>query len=236
MKKKAKFISSNFISNQNQKYNNSNNIKSTTNSINRVQKVNDNISNHFIKRFHKNDKLKFHQISSSSNFSNLNSNTVSSYSIPYNYILDDLLKYLENKVKKPKTATTKDGKQIEIIEDDEPSEIIIDKKTGKKVKKKKIRNEDGDIEELKEIVEDIPTEYDEETGEKLPKKKKYINNKGKVIELLVEPSEEEPSEETKKPKIKKKEKKPKKMITSNGKKVQCLIQNNSKVKMKVIIN
>jgi len=98
MKKKAKFISSNFISNQNQKYNNSNNIKSTTNSINRVQKVNDNISNHFIKRFHKNDKLKFHQISSSSNFSNLNSNTVSSYSIPYNYILDDLLKYLENKV------------------------------------------------------------------------------------------------------------------------------------------
>ena len=98
MKKKAKFISSNFISNQNQKYNNSNNIKSTTNSINRVQKVNDNISNHFIKRFHKNDKLKFHQISSSSNFSNLNYNTVSSYSIPYNYILDDLLKYLENKV------------------------------------------------------------------------------------------------------------------------------------------
>jgi hypothetical protein len=98
MKKKANFISSNFIVNQNQKFNNSNNIKSNTNSINRVQKVNDNISNHFIKRFHKNDKLKFHQISSSSNISNLNSNTVSSYTIPYNYILDDLLKYLENKV------------------------------------------------------------------------------------------------------------------------------------------
>ena len=76
------------------------------------------------------------------------------------------IKKPKKKVKKPKTATTKDGKQIEIIEDDEPSEIIIDKKTGKKVKKKKIRNEDGDIEELKEIVEDIPTEYDEETGEK----------------------------------------------------------------------
>jgi hypothetical protein len=60
--------------------------------------VNDNISNHFIKRFHKNDRLKFHQISSSSNISNLNSNTLSSYTIPYNYILDDLLKYLENKV------------------------------------------------------------------------------------------------------------------------------------------
>ena len=98
MKKKANFISSNFIVNKNQKFNNSNNIKSNTNSINRVQKVNDNISNHFIKRFHKNDKLKFHPISSSSNISNLNSNTVSSYTIPYNYILDDLLKYLENKV------------------------------------------------------------------------------------------------------------------------------------------
>jgi uncharacterized UPF0160 family protein len=60
--------------------------------------LNDNISNHFIKRFNKNDKFKFHQISSSSNISNLNSNTVSSYTIPYNYILDDLLKYLENKV------------------------------------------------------------------------------------------------------------------------------------------
>ena len=98
MKKKTKFISSNFIVNQNKNFNNSNNTKLNTNSINRVQKVNDNISNHFIKRFHKNDRLKFHQISSSSNVSNLNSNTLSSYTIPYNYILDDLLKYLENKV------------------------------------------------------------------------------------------------------------------------------------------
>ena len=98
MKKKAKFISSNFIINQNQKNSNSNSIKSNTNSINRIQKLNDNISNHFIKRFNKNDKFKFHQISSSSNISNLNSNTLSSYTIPYNYILDDLLKYLENKV------------------------------------------------------------------------------------------------------------------------------------------
>ena len=98
MKKKTKFISSNFIVNQNKNFNNSNNTKLNTNSINRVQKVNDNISNHFIKRFHKNDRLKFHQISSSSNISNLNSNPLSSYTIPYNYILDDLLKYLENKV------------------------------------------------------------------------------------------------------------------------------------------
>ena len=98
MKKKTKFISSNFIVNQNKNFNNSNNTKLNTNSINRVQKVNDNISNHFIKRFHKNDRLKFHQISSSSNISNLNSKTLSSYTIPYNYILDDLLKYLENKV------------------------------------------------------------------------------------------------------------------------------------------
>ena len=58
---------------------------------------------------------------------------------------------------------TEDGKKIEIIEDDEPSEIITDKKTGKKVKKKKIRNEDGEIEEVKEIVEDIPSEYDKES-------------------------------------------------------------------------
>ena len=98
MKKKTKFISSNFIISPNQKYNNSNNIKSNTNSNNKVQKLNDNISNHFIKRFQKNDKLKFHQISSSSNISNLNSKTESSSTIPYNCILDDLLKYLENKV------------------------------------------------------------------------------------------------------------------------------------------
>ena len=98
MKKKTKFISSNFIVNQNKNFNNSNNTKLNTNSINRVQKVNDNISNHFIKRFHKNDRLKFHQISSSSNISNLNSNTLSSYTIPYNYILDDLFNYLNTKI------------------------------------------------------------------------------------------------------------------------------------------
>ena len=79
---------------------------------------------------------------------------------------------------KIKNMITEDGKKVEIIEDEEPSEIITDKKTGKKIKKKKIRNEDGEIEELKEIIEDIPTEYDEETGEKKPKVKKYINNKG----------------------------------------------------------
>ena len=80
---------------------------------------------------------------------------------------------------------TNDGEEVQVIDDEnEPSEDVIDKKTGKrKPKKKKIINKDGDIEEVEEIVEDIPTEYDEETGEKLPKKKKYINNKGKVIEL-----------------------------------------------------
>ena len=105
------------------------------------------------------------------------------------------------------------------------------KKTGKKVKKKKIRNEDGDIEELKEIVEDIPTEYDEETGEKKPKVKRYINNKGKIIKLEEEePSEEEPSEEIEKKvkisKKKKKDKKPKVMLTKDGEEVQVIDDEN----------
>ena len=68
---------------------------------------------------------------------------------------------------------TSDGKQIQLIEDEnEPSEIITDKKTGKKFKKRKIKNENGDIEDVDEMIEsDITTEYDEE-GNKLPKKKK----------------------------------------------------------------
>jgi hypothetical protein len=57
-------------------------------------------------------------------------------------------------------------------------------------------NKDGEIEELKAIIEDIPSEYDEETGKKLPKKRKYVNSKGDVYEVE-EPSEEasEPTEE-----------------------------------------
>jgi hypothetical protein len=79
---------------------------------------------------------------------------------------------IKKKDKKPKTMKTSDGKQIQLIEDDdEPSEIITDKKTGKKVKKRKIINENGDIEDVDEIIEsDITTEYDEE-GNKLPKKR-----------------------------------------------------------------
>ena len=104
---------------------------------------------------------------------------------------------------------TSDGKQYQIIEDEnEPSEIITDKKTGKKVKKKKIMNENGDIEEVKEIIEsDEQTEYDE-NGNKLPKTKKYINSKDKIIKLQEEePSEETPSEEIEeKPKTKKENK------------------------------
>ena len=104
---------------------------------------------------------------------------------------------IKKKDKKPKTMKTSDGKQIQLIEDDdEPSEIITDKKTGKKVKKRKIMNENGDIEEVKEIIEsDEEPEYDE-NGKKLPRKKKYINKKGEIIELNEkEPSEEESPEE-----------------------------------------
>ena len=75
---------------------------------------------------------------------------------------------------------TKDGKEVKVIDDEnEPSEDIIDEVTGKrKPKKKKIINEDGEVEDVEEIVEDIPTEYDEETGQKKPKKKKYKTKKG----------------------------------------------------------
>ena len=112
---------------------------------------------------------------------------------------------------------TKDGKRVQILDnEDEPSEEIIDKETGKRrPRKKKLVNENGEIEDVDEIVEpDEQIEYDPETGEKLPKKRKYINRKGDMFEL-----EEEPSEE-RKDKVIEQRKKPKKMTTENGKKVE----------------
>ena len=104
-------------------------------------------------------------------------------------------------------------KKEDIKEEEKKEKILeLELEEEKKVKKKKIRNEDGDIEEIKEIVEDIPSEYDEETGKKLPKKKKYINRKGDIFEVEEEPSEEEPSKKVKVTKTKKKIKKPKKMV------------------------
>ena len=69
---------------------------------------------------------------------------------------------------------SENGKKVKVIDDeDQPSEELFDKKTGKrKARKKKIINEDGEVEEVKEIIEDIQSEYDEETGKKLPKKRR----------------------------------------------------------------
>ena len=68
------------------------------------------------------------------------------------------------------------------------------KRQKKKPRKKQIINEDGDIEEVEEIIESsVESEYDEETGKKLPKKRKYVNSKGDVYEV------EEPSEEASEP-------------------------------------
>ena len=125
-----------------------------------------------------------------------------------------------------------EGKVVRIIDnEEEPSEEIIDKKTGKKIhkpKKKKIINEDGEVEDVEEIVEDIQSEYDEETGKKLPKKKKYKTKDGKIIKLE-EPSQEIESEEPEKysEKIDKKTKKTrtkKKMQLMKMKKKKKLIQ------------
>ena len=68
---------------------------------------------------------------------------------------------------------TEDGKEVEVVE--EPSEDIIDKRTGKKKhipKKRKIINEDGETEDVEELEDQEPTEYDE-TGKRKPKKKRY---------------------------------------------------------------
>ena len=92
----------------------------------------------------------------------------------------------KDKIKKPITMSTKDGKKVQIVDvEEEPSsEEEIDKRTGKPIHKKKkprkkqIINEDGDIEEVEEIIESsVESEYDEETGEKKPKIRKYKNKK-----------------------------------------------------------
>ena len=86
---------------------------------------------------------------------------------------------------------SENGKKVKVIDDeDQPSEELFDKKTGKrKARKKKIINEDGEVEEVKEIIEDIQSEYDEETGKKLPKKRRYKNKDGNIF-VFEEPAEE----------------------------------------------
>ena len=67
---------------------------------------------------------------------------------------------------------TADGRKVKVIDDkNQPKQIKIDKRTGKRIpRKKKIINSDGEVEDVEEIVEsDVQTEYDEETGKKLPK-------------------------------------------------------------------
>ena len=50
---------------------------------------------------------------------------------------------------------TKDGKHVEIIEDEEePLEELIDKKGNRIPRKKKIKNEDGKIEEVEEVIDE----------------------------------------------------------------------------------
>ena len=81
---------------------------------------------------------------------------------------------------------TEDGTEVQVLEDEEPSEVIIDKKTGKrKPKKKKIVNEDGEIEEVKERKysnDEIESEKEtekypqEEKQTELQKKLKFIFN------------------------------------------------------------
>ena len=69
------------------------------------------------------------------------------------------------------------GDKVEIIDDGQPLEIVYNKNIGKKVIKRKIKNENGDIEDVDEIIEsDITTEYDEE-GNKLPKKENIKQKK-----------------------------------------------------------
>ena len=80
------------------------------------------------------------------------------------------------------------------------------------IQKRKIKNENGDIEDIKEIIdEEEPSEIDEKTGKKKPKVKKYINNNGEIIKLTEQPE--------KKPKQKK-------MITKDGKEVKVIDDEN----------
>ena len=63
--------------------------------------------------------------------------------------------------------TSKNGKKVKVIEDDkEPSKITFDKRTGKRIpRKKKIMNSDGEVEDVEEIIEseEQPSEIDERT-------------------------------------------------------------------------
>ena len=74
-------------------------------------------------------------------------------------------------IKKPKKMTTENGQKVEIIEDEnEPAKVTIDKKTGKKVIKRKIKNENGDIEDIKEIIdEEEPSEIKETKNKEIYK-------------------------------------------------------------------
>ena len=58
----------------------------------------------------------------------------------------------EERIKKKKVKY-KLMKEKEKEKDKIEEEIITDKKTGKKIKKRKIKNENGDIEDVDEIIE-----------------------------------------------------------------------------------
>jgi hypothetical protein len=97
MKKKAKLINDIYFSNKNQ-----NKIYRSLkiNPINKMQTINgnSNISNQYIKKFHKKGKTETKNVLFCSSTSNIDSNSLSSINVPYHNILDDLLKYLENKL------------------------------------------------------------------------------------------------------------------------------------------
>ena len=97
MKKKAKLINDNYFSNKNQ-----NNIYSSLkiNSNNKIEQINGNgnISNQFKKNFNKNEKKETKNALFGSSTSNTDSKSLTSFKVPYHNILEDLLKYLENKL------------------------------------------------------------------------------------------------------------------------------------------
>ena len=92
MKTKNKSLYSNYILNQNKTYNSFNTLKPKKN--NKIKEIIDSNSIQFINRFQKNEK-NIPKISTCVNTPNLVSKTIT---VPYNNILDDLLKYLENKI------------------------------------------------------------------------------------------------------------------------------------------
>ena len=100
----------------------------------------------------------------------------------------------------------------------EDSEIIAQEEN--------ILNEDGESDDVEELE-------DQKTGKKKPKMKKYICNKGDIIELEEEsPSESEPLEEE--PIGKPKMKKPKNMKTKDGKRVKVVNDIKEPNKRKII--